>query len=300
MRSTYVRLVWKPSTLLRRYVLKVWLRSVHRSLAVYANEAKVVPQRWLPPRRRSLRCVVVSDTHAMQGDLSLPAGDVLIHAGDLLRRDATRNDGRAELRKIGEWFARQKFSEKLVIAGNHDRTLELLDRRDAEAILAARYCDDDVVEIRGFRFFLSPFSAANDARSVNRAFQSEERRHKFNDAWAQAQDVDVLVTHGPPKGVLDAGVGSLDVARAARTLRPRVHVFGHQHNAFGVASKHGTLFINAANADGLFALTRPPVVFDLTTTTKGALCGDANFVRRIDVDSLTAEPIVDERRPLND
>ena len=51
--------------------------------------------------------------------------------------------------------------------------------------------------------------------------------------------VDIMVTHGPPWGVLDqvAGAGSVgceNLGRAVRRCRPRVHCFGHIHEGWGV------------------------------------------------------------------
>ncbi|CAO2650940.1 Nn.00g092370.m01.CDS01 [Neocucurbitaria sp. VM-36] len=50
--------------------------------------------------------------------------------------------------------------------------------------------------------------------------------------------VDVMMTHGPPMGVLDATttgeeVGCEHLLRAARRCKPRLHCFGHIHEAWG-------------------------------------------------------------------
>jgi len=52
--------------------------------------------------------------------------------------------------------------------------------------------------------------------------------------------VDILVTHGPPWGVMDVGHGG--VAAGSETLRqrltqidPMMHVFGHIHGSRGVS-----------------------------------------------------------------
>ena len=264
----YVRTMWLPHTMIRRFILRWWLRSMLRSTCVYVNQQRVLKQGELPEKKKGLRCVVISDTHTMQSDLRLPPGDILIHAGDLLRRDQKRRDGLAELRRIGKWFQRQDFREKLVVAGNHDATLETMPRALIEETLQCRYCDDDMIEIQGFRFFLSPFSASNSAHSVNRAFQSPKRREKFRQN-AKALKIDVLVTHGPPRGILDAGIGSTDIRDVSDALKPKFHVFGHQHNFVGVCRRR-SIYINAANADGLFALTRPPFVFDLSSSSSSS------------------------------
>lgn len=50
--------------------------------------------------------------------------------------------------------------------------------------------------------------------------------------------VDVMMTHGPPIGILDVvrsgeGVGCQHLLRAARRCKPLLHCFGHIHEAWG-------------------------------------------------------------------
>lgn len=52
----------------------------------------------------------ISDTHNQTP--KLPAGDVLIHAGDL-----TNQGNISELRKIVAWLEKADFEAKLVVAG---------------------------------------------------------------------------------------------------------------------------------------------------------------------------------------
>jgi hypothetical protein len=50
--------------------------------------------------------------------------------------------------------------------------------------------------------------------------------------------IDVMMTHGPPMGILDATyrgepVGCQHLLRAARRCKPKLHCFGHIHEAWG-------------------------------------------------------------------
>ncbi len=81
-------------------------------------------------------------------------------------------------------------------------------------------------------------------------------------------DGDVLITHGPPHGILDRTfrgeqAGCADLRDALRRVRPKLHVFGHIHEGYGQTTdpEFGTIFINAS-ADGYRALN-PPIVVDL-------------------------------------
>jgi predicted phosphodiesterase len=65
------------------------------------------------------RIVCISDTHS-SGDFNLPNGDILIHAGDL-----TRKGSHSELKQVLSWLKSLiNFRLKIIIAGNHDVTLD--------------------------------------------------------------------------------------------------------------------------------------------------------------------------------
>ncbi|KAK5686870.1 hypothetical protein LTR17_026767, partial [Elasticomyces elasticus] len=57
--------------------------------------------------------------------------------------------------------------------------------------------------------------------------------------WSIDNDTDIVITHGPPKGVLDFAsasrqrVGSPGLFAAVARTRPRMHCFGHIHEAWG-------------------------------------------------------------------
>ncbi|KAK8030101.1 hypothetical protein PG993_011392 [Apiospora rasikravindrae] len=69
------------------------------------------------PRTRRTRIVCISDTHNCT--VKVPAGDVLIHSGDL-----TNTGSLQELQKQVEWIARQPHEVKIVVVGNHDTTVD--------------------------------------------------------------------------------------------------------------------------------------------------------------------------------
>ena len=59
---------------------------------------------------RKTRIVCISDTHNQTS--KLPAGDVLIHAGDL-----TNQGSYSELKKTVNWLEKADFEAKIVVAG---------------------------------------------------------------------------------------------------------------------------------------------------------------------------------------
>ncbi|OQV05692.1 Calcineurin-like phosphoesterase superfamily domain-containing protein [Cladophialophora immunda] len=209
------------------------------------------------------RLLIMSDTHGMDFDVAnkpLPHADVAIHCGDLT--DGSKLD---EFRATINLLQSIDAPLKLVVAGNHDFTLDdvAFQNKIAEATAAL---DPELVEkeygaigeakqllkaaVDVGIVFLSEgthhFTLQNGARLTVYAspytpalgawgFQYHpDRGHDF----AIENGVDVVITHGPPKGILDytlnrerAGCASLfaSVARA----RPRVHCFGHIHEGWG-------------------------------------------------------------------
>ena len=79
---------------------------------------------------------------------------------------------------------------------------------------------------------------------------------EFSDLAARLpRDLDVLVTHSPPEGILDqmSGVSIATpalrsyVARHDPSLPPlKAHLFGHIHEARGLHALGGTIFSNAS------------------------------------------------------
>lgn len=64
---------------------------------------------------RRTRFVCVSDTHGhspADGCFKLPAGDVLIHAGDLSKQGSLR-----ELQRTMDWIVKSDFEVVIIVAG---------------------------------------------------------------------------------------------------------------------------------------------------------------------------------------
>jgi len=205
-----------------------------------------------------MRIVCISDTHALHDRVRVPEGDLLVHAGDLSSRGTE-----AEIRAFDAWLGRLPHPHKVVIAGNHDFAFE----RDAEArrlITNATYLQDEEVTLGGLRIWGSPWQP----RFFDWAFNLD-RGAPLAVKWAKIPaGIDVLVTHGPPMGTLDRTsggqlVGCEALEDALARIRPRLHVFGHIHEAAGRLDRDGTIFVNASTCDLRYRPVHPPIVVDL-------------------------------------
>ncbi|KAF2766265.1 Metallo-dependent phosphatase [Teratosphaeria nubilosa] len=187
-----------------------------------------------PQHPHPIRLVCLSDTHNLTLPASsIPQGDILIHAGDLT------NDGTpAEIQNHIHWLDSLPHEHKVVIAGNHDYFLD--PRSRAYLPLHAR---DGTVDWKGLQYLensgvtvsvrgrdVRVYGAPQTACGVEYfAFQHAEGR----DAWTGVVEeaTDVLVTHGPPKNLLDLprAMGDEFLLREVGRVKPAVHVFGHVH-----------------------------------------------------------------------
>ena len=209
-----------------------------------------------------MRIVCVADTHLYDDALTMPAGELLIHAGDMLRRGTLQ-----ELRYAAEWIDAQPYRHKVVIAGNHDWPFAR-DPRAARAALPADvvYLQDAEATLDGVRIWGSPWQP----EFLDWAFNLP-RGEPLAKVWAMIPaGIDVLVTHGPPRGYGDRvlrdaeALGCEDLLRAVDRVRPALHVFGHIHEDGGLWTRGPTTIANVTVAQGL----RPPTVLDLDPATR--------------------------------
>ncbi len=208
-----------------------------------------------------MKIVAISDTHLREVDL--PEGDLLIVGGDVT--------GRGTPKQVGIFNAylqtqAPKFKHKpLVIAGNHDFLFQD-DREQAVAMLSAgTYVEDELVEIDGVKIYGSPWTPT----FFDWAFM-KDRGEPIRKMWDMIPEgLDILVTHGPPKGVLDfcgQHVGCddlLDVVTNKLTHPPRYHIFGHIHEGHGKRSSVKTEFLNVSICDEHYLAVNPPTVFEI-------------------------------------
>lgn len=207
----------------------------------------------------------LSDTHMRHERIAPVAVDLLIHAGDWSRRGTL-----AEARAFFAWLATWPAAHKVAIAGNHDVIAEHdpgAVRALAEAAGAVYLCDEPHRAL-GLNLWGSPWTP----RFHNMAFNLE-RGEALAARWRRIPaELDVLITHGPPQGIgdrtaLGVRAGCADLSRAVARSAPRVHVFGHIHEAAGAWEPSANYRVQSYNVSSgrllPFGPLRAPVTFDL-------------------------------------
>ncbi|KAI0870761.1 ser/Thr protein phosphatase family protein [Hypoxylon argillaceum] len=227
------------------------------SVARYQNSmSQQHNQRYSVKMGVKTKVLIISDTHAddirLNKDIS---ADVVIHCGDL-----TEESTLAEYRKTLKWLGDIKAPLKLVIAGNNDFTLDTaafraqLDGADTvpehmkkdygdygEARRLINNSTDVIYLDEGTHQFnlgngacMTVYASAyTPSRDLNGFRYPRKKGHHFD----MGEDVDVVITHGPPHGIMDythsQSTGCLDLFEAIARARPRLHCFGHVHDQWG-------------------------------------------------------------------
>ena len=206
-----------------------------------------------------MKVVCMSDIHGRM-NFSVPTGDVVVFAGDFIR---LRQQQMIQLFQFNTWLGSLPVKHKIVIAGNHDEILE----KDPEArkhITNAIYLQDESVTIDGVKFYGSPYQP----RFYDWAFNLDRGEQLIQKWKLIPDDTDVLITHTPPVDILDCDrngfpLGCYDLREAIKRVRPKLHVFGHIHEGYGMRDIEGTTFINASLCDRTYEVVRKPIVIEV-------------------------------------
>ena len=205
------------------------------------------------------RIVCISDTHGFYQKVAVPDGDILIHSGDFGKRGSID-----ELPYFHEWLASQPHQYKIFVAGNHDWCFEREHGASRRLMTEVMYLRDSAVDILGLRVYGSPWQPAFNDWAFNLV-----RGEALAKVWAKIPvDTDILVTHCPPFGILDrprgqAPVGCEDLYQRVQVIQPRLHCFGHIHEAYGERVIGSTTFVNSSVCNEHYDPCQQAVIVDL-------------------------------------
>jgi Icc-related predicted phosphoesterase len=223
-----------------------------------------------------MKVLATSDLHGVLPEID--DCDVLIIGGDVcpdhpigkVERYALVNNGSDyQLEWLDTDFRRwlNSLNERGIsvvgIAGNHDFVFERMKAAVAELHLPWTYLLDEEVEVAGLRIYGTPWVPglprwafhASDGALVARAATIP-------------RDLDILISHGPPYGILDfvaPQFGSLHVGDVALRnaleddLNPQVLVCGHIHEQYGGRIVGSTSVLNVSHNDENYNPINPPV-----------------------------------------
>ena len=210
----------------------------------------------------SIKIVFISDTHGKHNEISIPDADLLIFCGDMCSRGLL-----SEVQDFAKLLKELPHKYKIIIAGNHDKAFEDKKyRSSAERLIqesGAIYLNDSGTEIEGIKIWGSPIQPWFLDWAFNRQRGEEIQKH-----WDMIpDDTDLLITHGPPHGILDKNqkgqkTGCKELFKKVKEVNPKVHAFGHIHEGYGKIKKNKTTFINASNLNVRYQPVNPPIVIN--------------------------------------
>ena len=169
-----------------------------------------------------------SDTHGNHRELQVPENiDIAICTGDAVEDNLVGN----EYDDFIEWFASLPCKWKIFVPGNHELSFELgqaegnIQRMTQSGITvlenAIEDCEDVIIA-----------SISGNASISNENIPD---------------DIDIVITHNPPFGILDENMGSVNILDFIMKAKPKYHLFGHIHSTAGEKMQFGdTVCINIA------------------------------------------------------
>ncbi len=210
------------------------------------------------------KIVHVSDTHFAHQYINIPDGDLLIHTGDALRYGSLQ-----ELVQFSKWMNSLPHQHKIYIPGNHDKICEQ-DTNLAKSELGPNihFLINEGIELFGKKIWGSPITPWFNNWSFMRYRGSD-----IAEIWQKIpEDTDILLTHGPPKGILDEvfvgrdrNAGCEDLLERIQVVKPELHLFGHIHEGHGQLHTNGTSFYNSAIMDDWYRPVNSAHVIEIVT-----------------------------------
>ena len=204
-----------------------------------------------------MKLICISDTHNKHGEIPIPDGDVLIHAGDITEGGTER-----EVVDFLKWFSAQPHEHKIFIAGNHDFYFEKSSEEDIQKLIPenVHYLKESDIIIEGIKFWGSPATPGDGTWAFNQKQEQEINKH-----WEQIpEDTKVLITHTPAykiKDVLNNGthIGCASLKKIFPNRKIEFHIIGHVHGSYGITTVSDTKFINASCLDNEYRILHKPL-----------------------------------------
>ncbi|CAF0927512.1 unnamed protein product [Adineta ricciae] len=182
---------------------------------------------------KHLRFVCVSDTHNQIDQIFIPYGDVFIHCGDAVYYNTSSQD----IVRFNEFVGTLPHKWKLFVSGNHCVCLNPKQPDRSQKLLSNMiYLQDQLIDIEGVRIYGSPWRPKRGCFYRAEAF-GYDPKNIGRDKWSNIpENIDLLLTHGPPYSVRDYNSGCPQLLDEIVTrVRPRIHMFGHMHGSRGAS-----------------------------------------------------------------
>lgn len=221
-----------------------------------------------------MRICAISDTHNYPID-ELPEADILLVAGDVTNQGTI-----PEISRFNEYCKNNlhKYTYGIYVTpGNHDWLAQKHPAMCEELLDSCNLLIDESVSIQGLNFYFSPWTPWFFDWAFN---FNENDIQQATEHWARIpDDTHVLITHGPPRSILDrtpdrydhmgrnVGCGPL-LYRTLDLEELRLHVFGHIHHSANSYEKHGNkVYANVSLCNERYQPINKAFLADVTPTS---------------------------------
>jgi Icc-related predicted phosphoesterase len=220
-----------------------------------------------------MKLVAISDMHGkLVPAKEIPEGDILLIAGDIAPWYHGWNllDQAHWLRDtFSPWLEEVAKRTKTVvgIAGNHDWVFEK--GKHLISQLPWIYLELSTVEVGGLKIFGSPWTPFFCDWAFNYPADPMESEKFAPDLYEKLLDgTDVVVTHGPPIGILDLcpngyRAGCWHLKKRIFEVKPKLHVFGHIHQSHGQETIDNIQFANVSVLNEQYKRVYEPTVIEI-------------------------------------
>jgi predicted phosphohydrolase len=215
-----------------------------------------------------MKIVGISDLHERWHPVVIPECDLLISTGDY-----SFHGSPYVVKSYHEWLNKQPAKYIISGQGNHETWVEKNFEEARNIALGVcprvQFVDEGPVDIEGLKIWYSAITPRFFNWAYNRERGAEIKAH-----WDLIpMDTKILLTHGPPYGILDEvpsryydglaeKVGCHDLLARVKEIKPDLHMFGHIHPAHGEHHEDGTSFYNLCICNERYAPTNTVTVID--------------------------------------
>ena len=218
--------------------------------------------------------VCISDTHTYHNRVTVPEGDILVHAGDFCA-----GGNPLEVGHFLDWMESLPHKVKIVVPGNHDICVaddpyvrKQFEYSGIHLLIDEAYTDPD----SGLKFYGVPWTP--DFFPDNWSFQYSQSGCTPEELWAKVpEDTDIIISHGPPRGCADTispgaqNLGSMYFTDRIEQLKGTLKgvICGHIHGGYGhfpfapYSSPPEIVVINASINTEAYMPTNSPIVWTI-------------------------------------
>jgi len=217
--------------------------------------------------KEKIKICAISDLHGRIEKLDIPPCDLLLIAGDIAPDKGRNLHSQANWYrfKFRNWLNRQPAKEVVAVPGNHDYICDSAERGLLyRHSLPCHLIWDECVEVFGYKIWCSPWSLHFSQGYVFNIDEDGLYKHIRH----CPEDVDIILSHSPPKGILDVSagenVGSGSVLNRIYEVQPLLVVCGHIHCQYGLSQAGDSLVINGSVVDSHNKLAKEPIVLEFS------------------------------------